>query len=481
VEGVAAAAAVEEEAEADAEVEVAAEGGVAGPAARAVAEPPSRAGDLAVGRGPAATARRRLASQEAIGDRAVVLGHRAADRRWLSGREPVAVVAADPAERGLARRRAIGDRVVVTDPELAVDATWAGRGLRSDPMPAHARELTVDPEAAAQLLQAGPPRDPISEAGQALAVDLASADPVSVVDPVSAADPVPADLTLVARPGLAAAQVSQIGRLTDLRLAVGPESLTDPRSAAETVSPTGGADPVYLRSLQGPLVPRSGAASPIATAIVPLPLCQDWATTGWAPASSPPIPRPRIGETRSTTALEAARAGRNNYRRAMEPRCETTGNRTGNKGATIGRRIQRIGNRTANRDARTGRRTQRIGNRTANRDVRTGHRTQRIGNRTGNRDVRTGRRTQRIGKKTAVKGVRVGKRTARTSARAGKTIAMTCARVGKTIETAPATTGRTGLAIITGGIAIGTAVTRRVTGTNGILCGTTTRSRLPPA
>jgi hypothetical protein len=62
-------------------------------------------------------------------------------------------------------------------------------------MPAHGRELTVDREAAAQLLQAGPPRDPISEAGRALAVDLASADPVSVVDPVSA------DLTSVARPG----------------------------------------------------------------------------------------------------------------------------------------------------------------------------------------------------------------------------------------------------------------------------------------
>jgi hypothetical protein len=200
VEGVAAAAAGEEEAGADAEVEVAAEVGVAGPAARAVAEPPSRAGDLAVGRGPAATARRRLASREAVGGKAVVLGHRGADRRWLSGREPVAVVAADPAaereaEWGPARWQAIGDQVAVTDPELAIDATRAGRGMRGDPMPAHGREPTVDREAAAQLLQADPPRDPISEAGRALAVDLASADPVSVVDPVSA------DLTSVARPG----------------------------------------------------------------------------------------------------------------------------------------------------------------------------------------------------------------------------------------------------------------------------------------
>jgi hypothetical protein len=206
VEEVAAAAAGEEEAGADAEVEVAAEVGVAGPAARAVAEPPSRAGDLAVGRGPAATARRRLASQEAIGDRAVVLGHRAADRKWLSGREPVAVVVADPAaepeaERGPARWQAIGDQVAVTDPERAIDATRADREVRGDPMPAHGRELTVDPEAAAQLLQTGPPRDPISEAERALAVDPASADPVSVLDQVSA------DLTSVVGPGLAAAQV----------------------------------------------------------------------------------------------------------------------------------------------------------------------------------------------------------------------------------------------------------------------------------
>ena len=107
----------------------------------------------------------------------MVLGHRVADRRWLSGREPVAVVAADPAAereegRGPARWQAIGDQVAVTDPELAIDATRADRGVRGDPMPAHGRELTVDPEAA-QLLQAGPPRDPISEAGRALAIDLA--------------------------------------------------------------------------------------------------------------------------------------------------------------------------------------------------------------------------------------------------------------------------------------------------------------------
>jgi hypothetical protein len=253
------------------------------------------------------------------------------DHKWLNGREPVAVAAADHpelerapvGEQGPARSPAI-DRVLGLAPEPVVEETSAAKlsagkasaigpvaapvshaGPRLGPTSGAVGVSAADPASAAvRVSQIGLAdrswaADRVSAAGQGSVTDLASvagqelavgresaAGQASVTDQGSAAGRGSAtDRESAAGRVL----VADLGSATDRVLQTGRESVIDPASAQGPASPTAGAGQVYPPSLQGLPGLLWEAAFPIALATVPLPTCQDWVTTGWAPASSPPI------------------------------------------------------------------------------------------------------------------------------------------------------------------------------------------------
>jgi hypothetical protein len=248
--------------------------------------------------GPAAIAPRPLARPGEVGDpEAVVRRQVVIGPKWLSGREPVAVAAADPvaecrpaAKRGRVRSPATEDRVLGLDPEPALEATSAGQAVSAD------RASAIGP-VAVLVSQAYPPPDPTSGADRALAADRASAiGPGLAADPASAVGQVSVtDLGSAAGQGSAVGRVSAAGQVspTDRESAAGRVSVADLGSATDRVSQTGresvidreseegpasataGAGQVYLHSLQGLPGQRWEGASPIALATVPLRPCRD--------------------------------------------------------------------------------------------------------------------------------------------------------------------------------------------------------------